>query len=101
MTDYSHLVISGGGLYGVCMLGVLRYLYIENKLKNVKYVAGNSIGSFFALAFCLNIDIIDLENIIKEIICDKNITINNNNLGNIFIYNGILDLNLILNKLKK
>tara|TARA_B100001142_G_scaffold326383_1_gene381812 strand:- start:501 stop:1403 length:903 start_codon:yes stop_codon:yes gene_type:complete len=101
MTDYSHLVISGGGLYGVCMLGVLRYLYIENKLKNVKYVAGNSIGSFFALAFCLNIDIIDLENIIKEIICDKNITINNNNLGNIFIYNGILDLNLILNKLRK
>jgi predicted acylesterase/phospholipase RssA len=101
MTYYTHLVISGGGLYGVCMLGVLRYLYIENKLKNVKYVAGNSIGSFFALAYCLNIDIIDLENIIKEIICDENILIDKNNLGNLFIYNGILDLNLILNKLRK
>ena len=101
MTDYSHFVISGGGLYGVCMLGVLRYLYIENKLKNVKYVAGNSIGSFFALAFCLNIEVIDLENIIKDIIYDNNIIIDKSNLGNVFLYNGILDLNIILNKLRK
>ena len=35
MTDYSHFVISGGGLYGVCMLGVLRYLYIENKERHI------------------------------------------------------------------
>ena len=101
MTDYSHFVISGGGLYGVCMLGVLRYLYIENKLKNVKYVAGNSIGSFFALAFCLDIEVIDLENIIKDIIYDNNIIIDKSNLGNVFLYNGILDLNIILNKLRK
>jgi len=101
MTDYSHFVISGGGLYGVCMLGVLRYLYIENKLKNVKHVAGNSIGSFFALAFCLDIEVIDLENIIKDIIYNNNIIIDKSNLGNVFLYNGILDLNIILNKLRK
>ena len=101
MTNYSHFVISGGGLYGVCMLGVLRYLYIENKLKNVKHVAGNSIGSFFALAFCLDIEVIDLENIIKDIIYNNNIIIDKSNLGNVFLYNGILDLNIILNKLRK
>tara|TARA_Y100000389_G_scaffold11533_2_gene10607 strand:- start:4263 stop:5150 length:888 start_codon:yes stop_codon:yes gene_type:complete len=102
MTDYTHLVISGGGLYGMCMLGVFRYLYIENKLKNIKNVAGNSIGSFFALAYCLDINIDELEKLIKEIIYDKNATINKNNLGNVFIYNGILDFNVIvINKLKK
>jgi len=101
MTDYTHLVISGGGLYGVCMLGVFRYLYIEQKLKNIKYVAGNSIGSFFALAFCLDIDINELEIIIKAIISDKKIIINKNNLANVFIYNGILDIKIVLNKLRK
>jgi len=101
MTDYTHLVISGGGLYGVCMLGVFRYLYIEKKLKNIKYVAGNSIGAFFALAFCLDIDINELEKIIKEIISDKKIIINKNNLANVFLYNGILDLKIVLNKLRK
>ena len=82
---YTHVVISGGGLYGVCMLGVLRYLYIEKKLTEVKNIAGNSMGAFFALAHCLKIDILELENIIKDLACNKSLSITKNNFANIFL----------------
>ena len=100
MSNYTHLVISGGGLYGICMLGVFRYLYIEKKLINIKNIAGNSIGSFFALAYCLNIDIETLENMIKDLACNKSLLITKKNFGNIFLKNGILSFDIYTNKLK-
>ena len=54
---YTHLILSGGGLYGLCYLGIFRYLIIEKKLDSLKNVVGNSMGSFFSLGYCLNIDI--------------------------------------------
>lgn len=98
---YTHLVISGGGLYGVCMLGVLRYLYIENKLTDVKNIAGNSMGAFFALAHCLNIDIEELENIVKELAHNKSLYITRNNFSNIFLKNGIVSFTIYTNRLKE
>tara|TARA_B110000858_G_C17794885_1_gene471887 strand:- start:1704 stop:2588 length:885 start_codon:yes stop_codon:yes gene_type:complete len=94
-------VISGGGLYGVCMLGVLRYLYIEKKLKDVKNIAGNSMGAFFALAHCLKIDIEELENIIKELSCNKSLLITKKNFSNIFFKNGIVSFTIYTDRLKE
>ena len=98
---YTHVVISGGGLYGVCMLGVLRYLYIEKKLTEVKNIAGNSMGAFFALAHCLKIDILELENIIKDFACNKSLSITKNNFANIFFKNGIVSFTIYTDKLKE
>jgi len=98
---YTHLVISGGGLYGVCMLGVFRYLYIEKKLKDVKNIAGNSMGAFFALAHCLRIDIEELEKIIKELSCNNSLIITKKNFANIFFKNGIISFNIYTNRLKQ
>ena len=100
MTDYTHLVISGGGCYGLCLLGVFRYLFIEKKLNNIKYIAGNSCGAFFSLAYCLKIEIDILENIIKDLIKENNLRIDKNNIGNLFIDNGIIDMSIFTNKLK-
>ena len=38
MSNYTHLIISGGALYGVCVLGIFRYMYIENLSKNISEV---------------------------------------------------------------
>jgi predicted acylesterase/phospholipase RssA len=98
---YTHVVISGGGLYGVCMLGVFRYLYIEKKLVDVKNIAGNSMGAFFSLAYCLKIDILELENIIKELSSNCSLLITKNNFSNIFFKNGILSFTVYTNRLKQ
>ena len=98
---YTHVVISGGGLYGVCMLGVLRYLYIEKKLVDVKNIAGNSMGAFFSLAHCLKIDVLELENIIKELSCNCSLLITKNNFSNIFLKNGILSFTVYTDRLKQ
>lgn len=98
---YTHIVISGGGLYGVCMLGVLRYLYIEKKIVDVKNIAGNSMGAFFALAHSLKIDILELEHIIKELSCNCSLLITKNNFSNIFFKNGIVSFTIYTNRLKE
>ena len=79
---YTHVVISGGGLYGVCMLGVLRYLY--RKIVDVKNIAGNSMGAFFALAHSLKIDVLELEHIIKELACNCSLLITKKIIFQIF-----------------
>lgn len=101
MSHYTHLVISGGGMCGGCILGVFRYLYIENKIKNIKYISGNSIGSIFALAFILKIPLDELEIIFKDIHKNREFIINKNNLGNLFINNGIIDFNIIIKPIQK
>ncbi len=101
MTQYSHIVISGGGLYGISLLGIFRYFYIENKLKNVKNIAGNSVGSLFCLAHSIGIDIEELELIIKNLVKEEKLIVTKKNIGNIFLYNGILNFNIITNKLKE
>lgn len=101
MTDkYTHLILSGGGLYGLCFLGIFRYLIIEKKLNSLKNIIGNSMGSFFSLGYSLNIDIDKLENIVKELKECNDIKINKKNLGNLFKKNGILNFSIFTNRLK-
>jgi NTE family protein len=97
---YTHLILSGGGLYGLCFLGIFRYLIIEKKLNSLKNIVGNSMGSFFSLGYSLNIDIDKLENIVKELKECNDIKINKKNLGNLFKKNGILNFSIFTNRLK-
>lgn len=97
----THLVISGGACYGISMLGILNYLYLEKKLNSIKYIASNSIGSFFSLVYCLNVPLELVEEIIREIIKKNLYSITNENFSNLFIENGIFDTNNIMIKIKK
>jgi len=63
--QYTHLVLSGGGLSGLVYLGALRYLQQEGYDKNILHISGSSIGAFFAAAFALNISMSELENRFK------------------------------------
>ncbi len=101
MSYYTHLVLSGGGMGGGCILGVFRYLYIENKIKNIKYISANSIGSLFAIAFIFKMPLDELEIIFKKTHKNKEFIINKNNLGNLFINNGIIDFNIVVKPLQK
>lgn len=101
MSHYTHLVLSGGGMGGGCILGVFRYLYIENKIKNIKYISANSIGSLFALAFIFKIPLDKLEIIFKKTHKNREFIINKNNLGNLFINNGIIDFNIVVKPIQK
>ncbi len=101
MSHYTHLVLSGGGMGGGCILGVFRYLYIENKIKNIKYISANSIGSLFALAFIFKIPLDELEIIFKETHKNREFIINKNNIGNLFINNGIIDFNIAVKPIQK
>jgi NTE family protein len=60
--NITHLVLSGGGMYGIITIGALRYLYLENIHRNITHISGTSIGSFIGLmvAFKLNIEEIEM-----------------------------------------
>lgn len=45
----SHLFLSGGGLKGLCYFGILRYLYMENMVADIRTIWGSSIGAFLRL----------------------------------------------------
>jgi predicted acylesterase/phospholipase RssA len=66
--NITHIVFSGGGILGISILGVLRYLYLENIVSNVKNIAGNSMGAYFCLLFSLKIPIQDIESILYNYI---------------------------------
>ena len=90
MKDITHLVFSGCAFRSLCLLGVLRYLYIEKKNLNIRNVAGASMGSLFCLIFALKIPYEKMEEIVKKTISDEEVsTINKDCLINIFFKNGI------------
>lgn len=67
----THVSFSGGGIKGLCYLGVLRYLYIEKMIDNIKFVSGSSIGAFFAMVLALKIPLEFIEKEFVEVL--KNI----------------------------
>lgn len=105
----THIVFSGGGMKGICYLGIIRYLYIEKLDKNIKYVHGTSIGSYFAIIFALKIplDFIEKEilDTLREFDLSEDLAVNQKRLHHIFMNNGLFKLNFlmkpIINYLKK
>lgn len=55
MPQYTHLVLSGGGLSGVVYIGAFRYLYENGLHDSIKTVSGTSIGALFGLLFVLGV----------------------------------------------
>ena len=93
MKNITHLVFSGGGCRSFCLLGVLRYLYIESIHNNIHNVAGTSMGSFFCLLFALKMPYEKIEEIIKEIIADDNaMKIYSKSFVELFSKNGIFEI---------
>jgi predicted acylesterase/phospholipase RssA len=69
--QYTHLVLSGGGLSGMVYLGALKYLQEEGYDKNILHISGASIGALFATAFTLGVSMDDLEARFKNFFINK------------------------------
>jgi len=100
----THVAFSGGGMKGICYLGIIRYLYIENLHQNIKYIHGTSIGSYFAIVLALKIPLDFIENeileILKEFTTNEELAINQKQLHNLFQKNGFFKLKFLLNPIK-
>lgn len=92
---YNGLCLSSGGIKGVLMLGALDYFYHKNKLQNIKYLAGTSVGSI--IIFLLSVGYTPLE--ILAFSCDDEITkqLQNINLLNLSSIHGIYNNKIIGN----
>jgi len=101
--NITHLILSDGGLKGIIYTGVLQYLYIENMIDNIKFIAGTSIGAYFALIFALKIPIEKIQtmlhNIIENIEKDKLCTINHKTFNKLFMKNGIMTLDFLFEEI--
>lgn len=53
-----HLVISGGGPYGISFLGILEYLHDKGfwKIEDIESIYATSIGTILSTVICLNYD---------------------------------------------
>lgn len=90
MDKISTLVFSGCGMKSLCILGIIKFIYIENLQNNIKNVIGCSMGSLLALSFVLKIPIDILETLFIESFKNKELTdIKKEELYNIFTENGI------------
>lgn len=103
--NITHLILSGGGFKGFVYLGVLRYLYIENMIENIKYIAGTSIGAYFATIIALKVPVEYFENemyeTIKTLNQNSSCYINNEAFHNLFLKNGMLSLDFLLDPVVK
>ena len=79
----THLAFSGGGIKGFCYMGIIRYLYLENMIDDIKYVSGASIGAYFGLILALKIPIEYIEKEFSELMLRNHkeglLTISKNN----------------------
>lgn len=91
----SHIYFSGGGLKGMCFLGILRYLYIENMMENIKHCAGTSIGAYFGTILALKIPIDYIEKELSMLLDNLNsrkqtdLILTKENISRLFINNGL------------
>lgn len=101
----THLALSGGGMKGLCYIGVFRYLYIEDMVDNIKFIHGTSIGSFFAIALALKIPMEYFETEIQQVIKifneDEEMCITQKKIHNIINSNGIFDIGFMMNPIRK
>ena len=102
MKNITHLMFSGGGFCGLCLLGIIRYLYFYKYDKKIFNIAGTSMGSYMALFFALKVPYEEIERILKAICFDdKALLISKNNITDLFINNGLDDTKNYLRFLKE
>jgi predicted acylesterase/phospholipase RssA len=74
MNKITHLVLSGGGMYGVMYIGILRYMYLENLHKDVKYISAASIGTFIGLMLAFKLTIVEMESVMYSVFSNQDFT---------------------------
>jgi predicted patatin/cPLA2 family phospholipase len=101
ISNISHIILSGGGGKGMAYLGILRYLHMEGMLDKLKYIAGTSMGAFFALVFALRIPSEIIEESVEEVRASMpiNSSISKHNFPNLFTHNGMISIYFILKPL--
>lgn len=57
---YTNLLISGGGIYGIMILGIIKYLQEYNILDNIKRYLGTSVGAIICLLLNIKYSISDI-----------------------------------------
>lgn len=96
---FTHIILSGGGIKGICYLGIMRYLYIEKLCDNIRYIYGTSIGAYFSLIISLKIPLEFIENDIMEVLryfeTKEELAITQKNIHKMFISNGLYELRWI------
>lgn len=94
---YNGIVLSGGSMKGFLQLGFIDELYRKNKLKNVKYYAGTSIGATICILLAIGYTPSELLNYLcVNDVCELFKTINPILLNT---YYGLIDSNMIYNYL--
>ena len=98
----THLIFSGGNIWGIVYLGILRYLYINDLHIHIKDVAGTSFGASFAIIFALKIPIELIEEQFYNFSENEDMKfISINNIKNIFSDFGFISTHKYLGYLKK
>jgi predicted patatin/cPLA2 family phospholipase len=69
----THLIFSGSNIYGLPYLGVIRYLYTNNKFVNIKNIAGTSFGSYMAYICAIKMPIEIYEEFMLNFCKDENL----------------------------
>lgn len=62
----THLIFSGGHIYALPYLGVIRYIYTHNLHNNIKFIAGTSFGAIVAISYAIKASTEDIEHFFTE-----------------------------------
>lgn len=62
-----NLVFEGGGVLGIAYLGVLKYLYHNERMKDVVRIAGTSAGAIIACVTCFNLSLEEISGIAQSL----------------------------------
>jgi predicted acylesterase/phospholipase RssA len=80
----THLVLSGGNIYALPYLGVIRYIYTHNLQQNIKFIAGTSFGAIISTCYAIKASTEDIENFFIKHFNDKElINFNSKNVINL------------------
>lgn len=67
----THLIFSGGHIYALPYLGVIRYIYTHNLHYNIKFIAGTSFGAIVSASYAIKASTEDIEKFFTEHFNDK------------------------------
>jgi NTE family protein len=101
----THVALSGGGIKGMAYLGILRYLYIENMINDIRYASGSSIGALYCLYIALKtpVDFIESEyvDLLKEINNSRYLCIDKTSFSKLLQSNGFISVEFMMRPVKK
>ena len=90
---FKHLVLPGGGSYGIIDMGIILYCLKNNiiNMKNIQSIHATSIGTITALLLCLASDYNEIETYVMNCTMDKYIYIDPDCVVNIMRAKGIVN----------